>query len=297
MSLAVGCKAQNPPQGTTDPMLNRHIEVMVRSKFNIPQDVEVSIGARKPSTTPGYDALPVTISQGARKQVIEFLISADSKTLARLETFSLTKDPVFAIDLAGRPVRGNPAAKVTVISYDDLECPYCARMHQTLFPSTLEHYKDKVRVVYKDDPLEEIHPWAMRAAVDANCLAQQNSEVYWSFVDYVHSHGQEVNGEDRNAAKSFAALDRIARQEGTVAKLDAAKLDACLAKQDESQVKASAKEAESLGVEGTPALFVEGERIGGALPEAQLWLVIDRALRAAGVEPPAAGAEAPPATK
>jgi protein-disulfide isomerase len=294
LSLAAGCKAQSTPAGTPDPALNRHIEVMVRSNFNVPQDIDVIIGTRKPSQIPGYDALPITISHGAKQQVIDFLISTDNKTLAKLETFSLAKDPVFSIDVAGRPVRGNPAAKVTVINFDDLECPYCARMHQTLFPSTIEHYKDKVRFVYKDDPLVEIHPWAMHAAIDANCLGAQSGEIYWKYVDYLHSHGQEVNGESRDAAKSFEALDRIARQHGTQANLDTTKLDACLAKQDETQVLASSREAESLGVEGTPALFIEGERIGGALPEAQLWKVIDRALRAAGVEPPPAAAPAQP---
>ena len=117
-------------------------------------------------------------------------------------------------------------------------------------------------------------------------LPTQNGQTYWNFVDYVHAHGQEVNGEDRNVTKSFAALDRIARDEGALAKLDSAKLDACIAKQDETQVRASAKEAEALGIDGTPALFVDGERINGAVPEEQVWLVIDRALRANGIEPP-----------
>jgi protein-disulfide isomerase len=291
LSLAAGCKAQSSAVGTENPALNRHIEIMVRSNFNVPQDIDVTIGARKPSQIPGYDALPVTLSHGAKQTVIDFLISKDNQTLAKLDTFSLAKDPVLSIDVAGRPVRGNPAAKVTVINYDDLECPYCARMHQTLFPSTMEHYTGLVRFVYKDDPLVEIHPWAMRAAVDANCLGAQNPDAYWTYVDYLHSHGQEVNGETRDAAKSFAALDRIARQQATLAKLDAPKLEACLAKQDETQVQASSKEAESIGVEGTPALFVEGERISGVVSEAQLWKVIDRALRAAGVEPPATPAQ------
>jgi protein-disulfide isomerase len=130
----------------------------------------------------------------------------------------------------------------------------------------------------------------MRASVDANCLAAQSGDVYWTYVDYLHAHGQEVSGEDRNPAKSFAALDRIARQEATLAKLDSGKLDACLTKQDESQVKASAAEAENLKIDGTPALFVNGERIDGAIQEDMVWAVIDRALRAAGVEPPAAPA-------
>jgi protein-disulfide isomerase len=290
LGLAVGCKAQSAASGAQDAALNRRIEVMVRSQFNIPPEVSVVLGQRTSSQIAGYNTLPITLSHGSTKKVIDFLISSDNTKLARLETFDLAKDPVFNIDIAGRPIRGNPDAKVTVINFDDLECPYCARMHSSLFPSTIDRYKDKVRFVYKDDPLTELHPWAMHAAVDANCLAAQNGQVYWNYVDYVHAHGQEVNGEDRNLTKSFAALDRIAREESTLAKLDAAKLDACIAKQDETQVRASAKEAETLGVDGTPALFIDGERITGALPAEQVWLVIDRALRADGIEPP------PPAT-
>ena len=295
LGLALGCKAQPADQTIPDAAINRHIEVLVRTQFNVPQDYTVTIGARQPSQIPGYETLPVTFSRGAKTTPYDFLISTDGKTLARLEKFDLDKDPAFTIDTAGRPVRGNPNAKVTVVNFDDLECPYCARMHQSLFPSTLDHYKDKVRFVYKDYPLYEMHPWAIHAAVDANCLAAQSGEVYWTYVDYLHAHGQEVTGEDRDPAKSFAALDRIARQEATLAKLDTTKLDACLAKQDETQVRASMREGDKLNLDSTPSLFVDGERIVGAIPEDQVWMVIDRALRAAGEEPPATQA-APPAT-
>jgi protein-disulfide isomerase len=295
LGAAIGCKAQTPAPNPADQALNRHIEVMVRAQFNIPQDYTVTIGARTPSQVPGFDSLPVTLSQGAHKTPVDFLISTDGKTLARLEKFDLLKDPAFSIDVNGRPVRGNPAAKVTVVNFDDFECPYCARMHQTLFPATLERYKDLVRFIYKDNPLSEIHPWAVHAAVDANCLAAQNPHTFWDYVDYLHNHGQEVNGENQNLAKSFDALNRIARQQGMLAKLDSGKLDACLTAQDESQVRASMKEAETLRIDGAPALFVDGERIVGAVPEEMLWQVIDRALRAQGIEPPAN--VAPPAPK
>ena len=267
-------------------MLNRRIEVSVRTEFSLPQTYNVSIGARRQSAFSGYDDLSVTISSGGHSQVIEYLISIDNKKLARLNTFDLTKDPGSDIDVANRPIRGNPAAKVTIINFDDLECPYCARMHQALFPATLDRYKDKVRFIYKDFPLEEIHPWALHASLDANCLAAQSSEIYWGYVDYLHSHGDEVTGPDRDLKKSFAALDRIARQEATIAKLDTAALDACMAKQDETDINNSLKEASALGLDGAPALFVNGERINGAVPEEQVWIAIDRALRAAGEEPP-----------
>jgi protein-disulfide isomerase len=289
----MGCKAQGAPVSAPDPAVNRRIEVQVRSQYEMPPDVVVSIGTRSPSEFAGYQTLPITVTHGARSQVIPFLISTDSTKLIHLETFDLTKDPAEAIPIAGRPIRGNAAAKVTLINFDDLECPFCARMHQELFPATLARYKDLVRIVYKDDPLTDLHPWAMHAAVDANCLAAQNSDVYWTYVDYLHSHGQEITGEGKDPAKSFAALDRIARQEATLGKLDGGRLDACLAKRDETQVRASAKEADDLGIDGTPAVYVNGERVnGGAVPEDQLWLVIDRALRDAGEQPPP---EQPPA--
>jgi protein-disulfide isomerase len=285
--LAVGCKAQTASAPSETATVDRHIEVMVRSQYNVPQDYTVTIGARKPSQFPGYDSLPVTLAKGEKKTIVEFLISSDGNTLARLEKFDLQKDPIFNIDVTGRPIRGNPAAKVTVINFDDLECPYCGRMHESLFPATLDRYRDKVRFIYKDDPLTDLHPWAMHAAVDANCLAAQSGEVYWTYVDYLHAHGQEITGPDRNLPKSIDALDRVARQEATIGKLDSAKLDACMAKQDETAIRASSSEATALRIEGTPALFVNGERIDGAIPEEQVWAVIDRALHAAGVEPPA----------
>jgi protein-disulfide isomerase len=289
--IAVGCKAQSTsqtaPQSAQElATFNRHVQIMIRYQFNLPPDYSVMLGARRPSKFPGYDTLPVVISHGSNPIDEDFLISADGKTLAHFDKFDLENDPVFDIDVKGRPIRGNPDAKVTVINFDDLQCPYCARMHQTLFPATMDHYKDTVRFIYKDFPLTEIHNWALHAAVDANCLAAQSSDAYWNYVDYLHSHGQEISGPDRDTAKSFDALNRIARQQGVLAKVDSGKLDACLAAQDESRVRASMRLGDTLKLAGAPALFINGERIDGALQQEKVWLVIDRALRDAGVQPP-----------
>ena len=68
-----------------------------------------------------------------------------------------------------------------------------------------------------------------------------------------------------------------------------------MAKQDETQIRASAKLAEDLGIDGTPAVYVNGERVnGGAVPQNELWMAIDRAVRAAGEQPPPAQAAATP---
>ena len=269
----------------------------MRSQFNVPSDYDVSLGGKTKSDTPGYDNLPVTFSHNGKQTTVTFLLSKDGNTLARLEKFDISKDPGSIYSVAHRPMRGNAAAKVTVVNYDDLECPYCARMHEELFPTTVDHYKGLVRFVYKDYPLLEIHPWAMHAAVDANCLADQDNDAYWQFVDYAHSHGHEINGNGQDVKQSFTTLDQAARDVGKKANVNAAKLDLCIAKQDESAVRASMHEGERLGIDGTPQVFVDGERIApGARPTTDVWDAIDRALKADGVTPPERTAAAPALT-
>jgi protein-disulfide isomerase len=279
-----GCRAQAPPPNAS---VERRIEVLVRSQFNVPSDYDVSLGGKTKSDIPGYDNLPVTFSHKGKQTTVTFLISKDGNTLARLEKFDISKDPQSIYSLDHRPTRGNPDAKVTVVNYDDLECPYCARMHEELFPTTLDHYKGLVRYVYKDFPLVEIHPWAMHASINANCLADQNNDAYWQFVDYAHSHGHEIDANRADPKQSFTVLDEQARAIGKKTNLNQTKLDACLAKQDESAVRASMREGAKLGIDGTPQLFVDGERIAaGAQPTSAVWDSIDRALKADGMTPP-----------
>ena len=280
----LGCRAQtSPPTAAVD----RRIEVLVRSQFNVPPDYDISLGGKTKSDIPGYDNLPVTFSHNGKQTTVTFLLSKDGNTLARLEKFDISKDPQSVYSIDHRPIRGNPDAKVTVVNYDDLECPYCARMHEELFPATLDHYKGLVRFVYKDYPLIEIHPWAMHAAVDANCLADQNNDAYWQFVDFAHSHGHEIEGARNDVKQAFNALDEQARAIGKQKNLNDSKLNECLAKQDESVVRASLREGEKLGIEGTPQLFVDGERVApGAQPTTAVWDTIDRALKANGITPP-----------
>jgi protein-disulfide isomerase len=279
-----GCRAQTPPPAAS---VERRIEVLVRSQFNVPPSYDISLGGKTKSDIPGYDNLPVTFSHNGKQTTVTFLLSKDGNTLARLEKFDISKDPQSIYSVDRRPIRGNPDAKVTVVNYDDLECPYCARMHEELFPSTLDHYKGLVRFVYKDYPLVEIHPWAMHAAVDANCLADQNNDAYWQFVDYAHSNGHEIEGNRDDVKHAFNTLDEQARTIGKKNNLNESKLNECLAKQDESVVRASMREGEKLGIEGTPQLFVDGERVApGAQPTSAVWDTIDRALKADGITPP-----------
>lgn len=282
LMVCLGCAAQS-----VSPDLAQKIERQVRSYYKVPAELKILVGSTSPSPDfPNYDSVIVTIDNGEKKQDLKFLISKDRSSLIRINKFDLTKDPfaetMSKIDLNGRPTRGAKASKVVVVNFDDFECPFCSRMHQTLFPEILKEYGDRITFIYKDYPLAEIHPWAIHAAVDANCLAAQNTDAYWDFADYIHSNQHEVNNEKTPGAR-LEALDKLTMLQGQKHSVDVVKLQSCIKAQDESAVKASMKEAEAVGVEATPTLFVNGEKIDGAVPPSELRAALDRALKDANL--------------
>ena len=297
--VCLGCSAQS-----ASPEVSRRIEQQVRTYYSIPAGVKVVLGPTKPSEFPNYDALTITFDGGEKKQTYDFLLAKDGKTLLRMTKLDLSKDPLAEvmkkIDVKGRPTRGNSQAKVVAVNYDDFECPFCSRMHQTLFPDLLKEYGDRVVFIYKDFPLAEIHPWATHAAVNANCLAAQNQDAYWAFADYIHANQKEVNAEKSHDLQ-FAALDRMTTEQGQKHNLDVTKLQACIKAQQDDIVKASVHEGEALGVEATPTMFINGEKVDGALPVSELRDVLDRALVQAGetapIHPAAAASGTQPASK
>ena len=282
--VCLGCSAQS-----ATPEQALRIERQVRVYYSVPANVKITLGPFRPSEFPNYQALTINIDGNGKKQDYEFLVSKDGTTLIRMTKLDLTKDPyaekMKKISLAGRPARGNKDAKVVVVNYDDFQCPFCSKMHQTLFPELLKEYGDRVEFVYKDYPLAEIHPWATHAAVNANCLAAQNADAYWDFADYIHANQREVSGEKTRDAE-FAALDRLATAQGQKHNLDATRLQACIKAQNDDSIKASVHEGESVGVEATPTLFVNGEEMDGAIPIADVRAALDRALEQAGVPVP-----------
>jgi protein-disulfide isomerase len=296
--ICLGCSAQAPPAASSPASSNastvptditRVVERHVRAQYSLPPDVKVIVGALRSSEFPNYDSLTITFASSSKKQNFEFLLSHDHKTLLRMTKFDLTTDPyadtMKKIDVSGRPTRGNKDAKVTVVNYDDFECPFCSRMHSTLFPGLFKEYGDRVLFIYKDYPLEEIHPWAVHAAVNANCLASQNVDAYWDYADYLHANQDSISNQKGADARN-AELDKLATLQGQKHNLDAAKLQACIKAQDEKAVRTSMREGDAAGVEATPTMFVNGQKLDGALPAEDVRSALDQALKDAGVAPP-----------
>jgi protein-disulfide isomerase len=278
--VCLGCSAQPAPSAAPDVV--KLLERQVRATYSVPAEVKILIGPTHASDFPNYEALTITFDDSGKKKDYDFLLAKDRKTLLRMTKIDLTVDPyaevMKKIDITGRPTRGARNAKVVAVNFDDFQCPFCSQMHSNLFPTLLKEYGDRVQFIYKDYPLDEIHPWAIHAAVDANCLAAQNPDAYWDFADYVHGNQKEINSA-KTLEGRYAALDQLATQQGQKHNLDAAKLQACVKAQDDKAVRASQKEGDKVGVSATPAMFINGQKIDGAVPIEDLRSALDSALR------------------
>ncbi len=303
---SLGCHAQNtgPIKLETGaplpPSLTHRIEILLRGKADLPPESTITIGPAQAAAIPGYHTVTVTFTADDKtSHPVNFLISDDGKTVAQFIKYDLATDPRNLVPDEGRPSRGGPpSAPVVFVNFDDLECPFCARFHDSIFPAITQRYGDKVHIVYKDFPLDQ-HPWAMHAAVDVECLAAQSPAGYWNLVDYIHHHAEDI-GADPNAkpdaAKpdapkhtldlAYTQLDKLTRDEGAQQKVDTAKLDSCIAKQDTSAVDASKMIGTTLNIGSTPTFFINGAKYEGAVSLDYLFGQIDDALRAEGVTPP-----------
>ncbi len=161
------------------------------------------------------------------------------------------------------PVRGNPKAPVTIVLFSDFQCPFCARVGPTL-EEALRAYGDKVRVVWKHQPLS-FHPNALPAAEAAEAAREQGK--FWQMHDRLFGAQREL---------SPATYERLARELG----LDLRRFDAATRSgkfrpriQDDQQLAAR------IGAQATPTMFVNGEKVEGAVPFATLKAVIDRKLQ------------------
>ena len=279
---------------TLSPAVAHRVEVLLRGKAQLPPGSTIAIGPVQPSDVAGFHTINVTFTADDKtSHPVNFLLSDDGKTIAQFIKYDISADPRTMVSDAGRPSRGGPAsAPVVIVNFDDLECPFCARFHDSLFPAITQRYGDKVHIVYHDFPLDQ-HPWAMHAAVDVNCLAAQSPAGYWNLVDYIHHNAEDI-GSDPNAkpddhqARRAQAHPRPrlhpARQAHPRAgrRAEGRRRQARLLHRQAGHLGHRSLQAarHSLNIESTPTYFINGEKFEGALPIDYVFARIDDALRA-----------------
>lgn len=173
--------------------------------------------------------------------------------------------PVKPVDEKVDHIKGAKNAKVTLIEYSDFECPFCSR-HLPSLEQALQEFPEDVRLVYRHYPLSAIHPEAQKAAEASECAAKLGgNDKFWQMHDELFAKQQTLGTQ--------TYLD-IAKSIG----LNEGNFKACLDSGEmAARVNADTSEGSVAGVEGTPATFVNGQLISGAVPYAQLKAAIQAA--------------------
>lgn len=198
-------------------------------------------------------------------RIREYLALQAFETKLRAAAEIETHVEPFRIDVAATgPAKGPADAPVTIIEFSDFECPYCSRVNPTL-TKVREVYGDKVRIVFRQFPLVSIHPNAMRAGRASLCANEQ--EKFWELHDAMFADQRNLAGD---------GLHEVA---GRVEGLDLEAFKSCVESgKYGDQMQRDIAEGSEAGVSGTPAFFINGRFLNGAVPFEQISVVIDEEL-------------------
>lgn len=237
----------------------KNIEAYLRNLYAFGPDVKLAVGPLKESAVEGILEINIDVTIGENKENAKFYVSKDGRFLFRGELSDMNKDPLAEnlaqIRMADAPAMGNPTAPVTIVEYSDFECPVCRNLHDTL-KNILPNYGSKVRVIFKDFPIEQLHPWARTAAIAGRCAYQQKPEAFWKVYDLIYDNQEIIS-----AANAWTKMMDYGAQSG----LDAEAFKGCMASPEAAAaVNASHANGEKLEVNSTPTVFVNGRRMVGA---------------------------------
>jgi len=162
---------------------------------------------------------------------------------------------------------GKADSKVKVIIFSDFQCPYCKLFYTTL-RDMMKTYQDKVLFVFKELPLDSIHPQASNAALASECALEQNK--FWQYADNLYAKQSKWS-----SATGTTQFKKYAQTLG----LNTHQFNQCLdSKKYQGKIDADKKEASDFSISGTPAIFVNDQFKNGVISKDQLKKAIDEQL-------------------
>jgi protein-disulfide isomerase len=202
---------------------------------------------------------------------IKNLVSGGSKAQSPPETIAL-------VNVLGKPSVGRQDAPVTLVEFSDYQCPFCKRHFSSVYPILKKEYIEtgKLRYVFRDFPIANLHPQAQKAHEAARCAGEQNR--YWEMHDMLFENAQDFSV---SALKAHATKIAVNGDQFTAC-LDSGKYA--------GEIEKEITEGTQAGVNGTPAFFLglsgSGEKItgtivSGAQPLSRFKQVIDDLLNVA----------------
>ena len=238
--------------------IQKTVEAYLRNLYAFGADTAVKVAAPKDIGVEGLQEVDIEVKIGENQQTGKVYVTKNGKYMFRGELSDLSKDPLAEaraqLQTKDSPSLGPANAPVTLVEFSDFECPVCRNLHDAL-RGLLPNYP-QVRVVFKDYPLEQIHPWARTAALAGRCAYQQDPKAFWKMYDFIYDGQETISAEN-----VWGKMTDFAAQSG----LNPDPFKACMASPEAgAAVNASRDNGIQLEVGSTPTMFVNGRRIVGA---------------------------------
>ena len=285
--------SKDNPDFQNQPSDPPEFENTVESKPGTEQPTDLQIQNKKPIPTGMIVALVAVVAVAAffagsyfsimdsdaitRSEFQQAISRLESKIESNQPTPQQAPQPVI-ISLDDDPIRGDPDAPITIVEFSDFQCPFCARFHVQTLPLIIEEYiaEGKVNLVYRDFPIQSIHPNALPAAVAAECADEQGK--YWEYHDTLFEKQNSWNRLDSNSA--ITTFSQYATDIG----LEQEQFDSCLQTGKYlEEVQGDLRDGRDYDITGTPGFFIGNEDIGfvkvnGAQPFESFKRIIDAQL-------------------
>jgi protein-disulfide isomerase len=225
-------------------------------------DVDAFYEQNKDQISGTKEELSGRIEQYLTQQRQQQALSAYTAALRDKYNVRILLEPLrVSVDSPDSPSRGPADAPVTIVEFGDFECPYCGNLEPTV-EKALVSYAGKVRLVFREYPLNDIHPLAAKAAEAALCARDQGK--FWELHDRMYAHQDALEVDDLKAAAAELGMDADSFNECLDSNMHAA------------EIQADTRAGDAAGVTGTPALFVNGRFVpGGAVAYDVLAQIID----------------------
>ncbi len=250
------------------------LESFVRHLLLWGPQIRVEASEPKPSGIDGLFEVRFTARYQQASQEEVFYVTADGRHVVRGAVFATNQAP-YAKEAARIRTEGHPAfgeqdpkkALLQLVVFSDFQCGFCREEARTLRQDLPQAFAGQFRLVFRDLPLEQIHPWAKSAAVAGRCAFRQGADLFWKYHDWVFDKQQEMKA-DTFRGKALEWLKGAGGDEGA--------FTACLdSPEAAAEVSASIAEARALRIQSTPTLFVNGRALTGNIPWPQLKAILE----------------------
>jgi protein-disulfide isomerase len=221
----------------------------------------------RPSEVPGLAAVTIVITTAQGPSQNRLLVSSDGKHAIAGEILPFGAKPFEDARVklekgVNGPGKGPATAAVTIVEFSDMQCPHCAKAAAGI--DQLLALEPEAHFVFQNFPLPS-HNWAEKAAGYVDCIGRSSNDAVWKFIQ--KTFADQANITESNADEKLKAI-------ATAAGANADEVATCATKPEtKARIEASIALGESVGVNGTPALFINGRNASGASVDAQKKIV------------------------